>query len=102
MKANFVAKNNFFVAALEKSHDVPSGVAKKLRDLPNDPYLQQTGFFHRYVHPQAGPMFTPSIPVQFSKTPARIQGPPPTLGEHTYSVLGELGYGADEIAWMSS
>jgi len=81
--------------------DVPNGVAKKLRDLPNDPYLEQTGFFHRYSHPKAGPMFTPSIPVQFSKSPARIQGPPPTLGEHTQSVLTELGYGGDEIAWMS-
>src|SRR6185503_5383621 len=55
--------------------NVPNGVARKLRDLPTDPYLVETGFFHHYTHPQAGPMITPSIPVQFSKTPARIQGP---------------------------
>lgn len=82
--------------------DVPNGVAKTLRELPDDPYLQQTNFFQRYVHPQAGPMFTTSIPVRFFKTPGEIQGPPPTLGEHTESVLAALGYRGDEIAWMST
>ena len=81
---------------------VPNGVARKLRDVPHDPYLVATGFFHHYVHPQAGPMITPSVPVQFSKTPARIQCPPPTLGEHTHAVLSAMGYGESEIARMSS
>jgi formyl-CoA transferase len=81
--------------------DVPNGAVRKLRDLPHDPYLVETGFFHRYVHPQAGPMVTPSVPVQFSRTPARIQSPPPTLGEHTRSILSELGYSDGDIARMS-
>ena len=82
--------------------DVPNGVARKLRDLPTDPYLVETGFFHHYSHPEAGPMITPSIPVQFSKTPARIQSPPPTLGEHTHAVLSGLGYSDGEIREMSA
>jgi crotonobetainyl-CoA:carnitine CoA-transferase CaiB-like acyl-CoA transferase len=81
--------------------DVPNGVARKLRDLPQDPYLVETGFFHRYSHPRAGPMVTPSIPVRFSKTPARIQSPPPTLGEHTNEVLSGLGFTEREIAHIS-
>ncbi|MGH8666395.1 MAG: CaiB/BaiF CoA transferase family protein, partial [Burkholderiales bacterium] len=81
--------------------DVPNGAVRKLSDLPHDPYLVETGFFHRYVHPQAGPMVTTSVPVQFSRTPARIQSPPPTLGEHTRSILSELGYGEAEIVHMS-
>jgi formyl-CoA transferase len=82
--------------------DVPNGVARKLRDLPTDPYLVETGFFHRYSHPQAGPMVTPSVPVRFSKTPGRIQSPPPTLGEHTREVLSALGYSDRDIERMSS
>ena len=81
--------------------DVPNGIARRLRDLPQDPYLVATGYFHRYTHPQAGPMVTTSIPVQFSKTPARIKGPPPTLGEHTHAVLSAMGYSAAEIGHMS-
>jgi crotonobetainyl-CoA:carnitine CoA-transferase CaiB-like acyl-CoA transferase len=81
--------------------DVPNGIARKLRDLPQDPYLVETGYFHRYVHPQAGPMVTPSIPVQFSKTPAQIKCPPPTLGEHTHAVLSAMGYSVAEIEHMS-
>ena len=81
--------------------DVPNGVARSLKDLPSDPYLVETGYFHHYVHPQAGAMVTTSIPVQFSKTPGRIKSPPPTLGEHTHAVLSEMGYGADEIERMS-
>ena len=82
--------------------EVPNGVARKLGELPTDPYLVETGFFHRYAHPQAGPMITPSIPVRFSKTPAQIQCPPPTLGEHTHAVLSAMGYSDGEIRRMSS
>ena len=82
--------------------DVPNGVAKMLNDLPRDPYLVETGFFHRYTHPQAGPMVTTSIPVHLSKTPGAIQSPPPTLGEHTQSVLSAMGYSESEIARMST
>jgi crotonobetainyl-CoA:carnitine CoA-transferase CaiB-like acyl-CoA transferase len=82
--------------------DVPNGVARTLEELPRDPYLVETGFFHRYEHPEAGPMVTTSIPVQFSKTPPAIQSPPPTLGEHTRGVLSEMGYSDREIDRMST
>lgn len=81
--------------------DVPNGVARKLRDLPQDPYLVETGYFHRYTHPQAGPLVTTTIPVHFSKTPGSIRTPPPTLGEHTHAVLSAMGYSAAEIEHMS-
>jgi crotonobetainyl-CoA:carnitine CoA-transferase CaiB-like acyl-CoA transferase len=82
--------------------DVPNGAARKLNDLPADPYLVETGFFHHYSHPQAGPMITPSIPVMFSKTPGAIKTAPPTLGEHTHTVLSGMGYSDDEIQRMSA
>jgi crotonobetainyl-CoA:carnitine CoA-transferase CaiB-like acyl-CoA transferase len=77
--------------------DVPNGMVRMLKDMPTDPYLAATGFFHHYVHPQAGPMVTTSIPVQFSRTPGNIRRPPPVLGEDTEDVLQQLGYSGEQM-----
>jgi crotonobetainyl-CoA:carnitine CoA-transferase CaiB-like acyl-CoA transferase len=36
-------------------------------------------------------------PLAFAGTPTRDPGPPPTLGQHTDQVLGELGYDASAV-----
>jgi formyl-CoA transferase len=88
--------------ALLDSYDVPNAPVRRLEDMPTDPYLVETGFFHHYRHPVAGAMVTPSFPVKYSKSPASIRTPPPCLGEHTQSVLAEFGFTADEIASLDA
>lgn len=82
--------------------DIPNGPMNSLQGLLQDPYLTETGFFHRYMHPTEGAVVTTSIPVHFSVTPGSIRLPPPLLGEHNHSVLSELGYSAAEIDNLSS
>jgi len=77
--------------------DVPAGAMNTLEELMDDPYLKDTGFFHRYEHPGVGPMMTTAVPVYFSETPATIRTPPPMLGQHTREVLAEAGLSAGDI-----
>jgi formyl-CoA transferase len=50
------------------------------------------------VHlPGLGPVQIFNLAAKFSRTPARINSPPPRLSEHTEAILGELGYAEDEL-----
>ena len=83
--------------------DVPNGVVTGLEGLLADPYLAETGFFERVEHPSEGKMLTMAVPVAFSGTPGdSFRRPPPRLGEHTRSVLAELGYSDAEIGEITA
>ena len=81
--------------------DVPNGPVARFEDMLADPYLNETGFFHRYDHPSEGAMLTTAVPTLFSETPGGIHRPPPRLGEHNAEVFGAIGYGAQEIAILT-
>lgn len=49
-------------------------------------------------HPTEGWIRMLNFPGKFSETPAKMKLPPPTLGQHTEDLLGELGITKEEIA----
>ncbi len=82
--------------------DIPHAPVRTLETMADDAYLVETGFFRSYEHPSEGPMLGTGNPVQFSKTPPTWRAHQPTLGEHTGSVLEQLGYDAEAIGKLKA
>jgi len=50
-------------------------------------------------HPTAGTVRLAGSPMKLSRTPVRLEEPPPLLGQHTMEVLtSHLGYPPEEVA----
>lgn len=88
--------------ALLDAADVPNMPMNTPQDLLDSPQLRATGFVHAQTHPTEGPLQAMAHPTRWSATPpARTFSPAPRLGEHTRSVLHEVGYSDAQIQAMA-
>jgi crotonobetainyl-CoA:carnitine CoA-transferase CaiB-like acyl-CoA transferase len=70
--------------------EIPATPINTLDSLFDSPQLNAAGLFET-VETQHGRVRFPGVPTWFSRTPGRVAGPAPMLGENTEEVLGELG-----------
>lgn len=75
--------------------DIPAAPIRTLDELFDNPHLNEVGFFETVESPN-GPVRFPGVPTWFSRTPGKVRGPAPRLGEHTDEVLQGLASGDND------
>lgn len=78
---------------------IPSGSINSIEQVFNHPQTLANEMVVEMPHPTAGTVKLTGVPFDMSRTPAKVHHAPPTLGEHTDEVLGDLlGLSDEEIA----
>jgi crotonobetainyl-CoA:carnitine CoA-transferase CaiB-like acyl-CoA transferase len=87
---------NDVLAALERA-EVPAGRIYSVADIVADPHYQARDMLLQAQLPGGASVKMPGIVPKLSDTPGEVRWQGPTLGEHTGSVLSELGFATEEI-----
>ncbi len=78
------------VTRLAQGRSIPCAPAYRSDELPGHPQLASRGFFQRVTHPDTDEYPYPGVSWRLSRTPGRLGGPAPRLGEHNRAVLEQL------------
>lgn len=84
------------------ANDVPATPVHDMAEVFDHPQVQARGMHQQIEHPSVGEVQMPGSPMHLSATPTDIRRPPPRLGEHTESVLADLGLDSEEIEDLAS
>lgn len=72
------------------SADVPFAPVQTVSEVLDDPQIRHLGTFYQQTHPTEGPLTLIHRPILIDGSRAVQSRPPPTLGEHTDEILGEI------------
>jgi crotonobetainyl-CoA:carnitine CoA-transferase CaiB-like acyl-CoA transferase len=93
----FASRNRDEWVKVLAERDIPAGPVNTMAEAFEDPQLKHRQMLLYTEHPVEGRIPQLGFPIKFSATPGRLCTPPPTLGQHTREVLGELGFTEEEI-----
>ena len=78
--------------------DVPCAPVLRRGEVIGNAQVVHSQIIETLDQPGLGTLRQPRPAGRFEVTPAAIRGPAPRIGEHTDTILAELGFGAGEIA----
>ncbi len=85
------------LVARARRFGAPLAPANRIRDFLADPQVRANRTVFEVDDPHAGTLRQLRHPARFAETPTSLRRLPPQRGEHGDELLGELGYGSDEI-----
>jgi len=88
-----------WVSALEEV-GVPAGPIYGMDEVFADPQVQHLGMAAPIYHPARGETRLVAQPITLSRTPASVYASAPDAGEHTDTILSEVGLTPGEIATL--
>ena len=76
---------------------VPCGAVRDVPEALADPQILAREMVQSVEHVAAGMLKVVGVPIKLSDTPGSVRTAPPTLGQHTMSILRELQMADEEI-----
>src|SRR6266850_7435125 len=92
-----MTKTKFEVMDICNAVDIPVGPILSMKEIAEEKSLRDTGTVVEVDHPTRGKYLTVGNPIKLSDSITEVKRSP-LLGEHTDEVLGELGYGSQDIS----
>ena len=77
---------------------VPCGEINSIDEVFNNPQIKHLGIAQKVNSTERGEIELVGQPIDMSRTPSSLSLPPPTCGEHSDEILGNLGLDDSEIS----
>ena len=84
------------------ANDVPSAPVLRRNEVIANEQVLARELVVELDHPDIGLVRQAKPAARFDRTPARIQGPAPRIGEHSAAILAEIGLEAAEIEQLAT